>query len=131
MKEVTRDKISASAYDTQIKQITRDVTAEILASAKLYPRMEEDIPCPHCSEGVMKTFGRVAMCDNPECGHYVFRQFYGVTLSHSELASLINTGSTPPIAGFRARSGKTFKARVIINAAGNTQVVSKNKSENA
>ena len=51
MKEVTRDKISASAYDTQIKQITRDVTAEILASAKLYPRMEEDIPCPHCSEG--------------------------------------------------------------------------------
>ncbi|ROT18230.1 type IA DNA topoisomerase [Muribaculaceae bacterium Isolate-113 (HZI)] len=131
MKEVTRDKISASAYDTQIKQITRDVTAEILASAKLYPRMEEDIPCPHCSEGVMKTFGRVAMCDNPECGHYVFRQFYGVTLSHSELASLINTGSTPPIAGFRARSGKTFKAQVIINAAGNTQVVSKNKSENA
>lgn len=131
MKEVTRDKISASAYDTQIKQITRDVTAEILASAKLYPRMEEDIPCPHCSEGVMKTFGRVAMCDNPECGHYVFRQFYGVTLSHSELASLINTGTTPLIAGFRARSGKTFKAQVIINAAGNTQVVSKNKSENA
>lgn len=131
MKEVAREKISASAYDRQLKQITRDVTAEILASAKLYPRMEEDIPCPHCSEGVMKTFGRVAKCDNPECGHYVFRQFYGVTLSHSELASLINTGSTPPIAGFRARSGKTFKAQVIINAAGNTQVVSKNKSENA
>ena len=131
MKEVAREKISASAYDTQLKQITRDVTAEILASAKLYPRMEEDIACPHCSEGVMKTFGRVAKCDNPECGHYVFRQFYGVTLSHSELASLINTGSTPPIVGFRARSGKTFKAQVIINAAGNTQVVSKNKSENA
>ena len=131
MKDVAREKLSASAYDNQIKQFTRDVTAEILASAKLYPRMEEDIPCPHCSEGVMKTFGRVAMCDNPECGHYVFRQIYGVTLSHSELASLINTGSTPPIAGFRARSGKTFKAQVIINASGNTQVVSKNKSENA
>ena len=131
MKDVAREKLSASAYDNQIKQFTRDVTAEILASAKLYPRMEEDIPCPHCSEGVMKTFGRVAMCDNPECGHYVFRQIYGVTLSHSELTSLINTGSTPPIAGFRARSGKTFKAQVIINASGNTQVVSKNKSENA
>lgn len=131
MKDLSRDKISASAYDTQLKQLTRDITAEILASAKLFPRMEEDIPCPHCSEGVMKTFGRVAMCDNPDCGHYVFRQFYGVTLSHDELASLVNTGSTPPISGFRARSGKTFKGQVIINAAGNTQVVSKNKSENA
>ena len=131
MKELSREKISASAYDTQLKQLTRDITAEILASAKLFPRMEEDIPCPHCSEGVMKTFGRVAMCDNPDCGHYVFRQFYGVTLCHDELASLINTGSTPPISGFRARSGKTFLGQVIINAAGNTQVVSKNKSENA
>lgn len=131
MREVARDVLSTSAYDNQLKQFTRDVTAGILASAKLFPRMEEDIPCPHCSEGVMKTFGRVAMCDNPECGHYVFRQFYGVTLTHEELASLIKTGSTPFIGGFRARSGKTFKAQVIINAAGNTQVVSKNKSENA
>lgn len=131
MKEVARNVLSASAYDNQLRQFTRDVTAGILASAKLFPRMEEDIPCPHCSEGVMKTFGRVAMCDNPECGHYVFRQFYGVTLTHEELASLVKTGSTPFIGGFRARSGKTFKAQVIINAAGNTQVVSKNKSENA
>lgn len=131
MRDVAREKLSLSGYDNQLKQFTRDVTAEILASAKLFPRMEEDIPCPHCTEGVMKTFGRVAMCDNPDCGHYVFRQFYGVTLSHDELASLINTGSTPPISGFRARSGKTFKAQVIINDAGNTQVVSKNKSENA
>ena len=131
MREVARDVLSTSAYDNQLKQFTRDVTAGILASAKLFPRMEEDIPCPHCSEGVMKTFGRVAMCDNPDCGHYVFRQFYGVTLTHEELASLVKTGSTPFIGGFRARSGKTFKAQVIINAAGNTQVVSKNKSENA
>ena len=84
MKEVARDVLSTSAYDNQLKQFTRDVTAGILASAKLFPRMEEDIPCPHCSEGVMKTFGRVAMCDNPECGHYVFRQFYGVTLTHDD-----------------------------------------------
>lgn len=131
MREVARETLSASAYDNQLKQFTRDVTAQILASARLFPRMEEDIPCPHCTEGVMKTFGRVAMCDNPECGHYVFRQIYGVTLTHEELASLVNTGSTPYIGGFRARSGKTFKAKVIINAAGNTQVVSKSKSENA
>lgn len=131
MRDVARETLSASAYDNQLKQFTRDVTAQILASAKLFPRMEEDIPCPHCTEGVMKTFGRVAMCDNPECGHYVFRQFYGVTLTHEELASLVNTGSTPYIGGFRARSGKTFKAKVIINTAGNTQVVSKSKSENA
>ena len=131
MKDVARGNLSVSAYDNLLKQFTRDVTAQILASAKLYPRPEGNISCPNCSEGQMKTFGRVAMCDNPECGHYVFRQIYGVTLSHSELASLIKTGATPPIAGFHARSGKTFKAQVIIKASGNTQVVSKNKSDNA
>ena len=75
----------------------------------------------------MKTFGRVAMCDNPDCGHYIFRQYYGVTLTHEELTSLIKTGSTPTISGFRARSGKSFSAKVILNANGQPQVTSKNK----
>ena len=130
MRQVMNGKLSRSAFETSIKNLTCDITAEILASAKLYPRMEEDIPCPHCSEGVMKTFGRVAKCDNPGCGHYIFRQFYGVTLSHEELAALINDRKTPEISGFKSWSGKPFKARVIINQAGNPQVVSKNKSEN-
>lgn len=130
MRQVMNGKLSRSAFETSIKNLACDITAEILASAKLYPRMEEDIPCPHCSEGVMKTFGRVAKCDNPGCGHYIFRQFYGVTLSHEELAALINDRKTPEISGFKSWSGKPFKARVIINQAGNPQVVSKNKSEN-
>lgn len=130
MRQVMIGKLSRSAFETSVKNLTCDITAEILASAKLYPRMEEDIPCPHCSEGVMKTFGRVAKCDNPGCGHYIFRQFYGVTLSHEELAALINNRKTPEISGFKSWSGKPFKARVIINQAGNPQVVSKNKSEN-
>lgn len=130
MRQVMNGKLSRSAFETSIKNLACDITAEILASAKLYPRMEEDIPCPHCSEGVMKTFGRVAKCDNPGCGHYIFRQFYGVTLSHEELAALINDRKTPEISGFKSWSGKPFKARVIINQAGNPQVVSKSKSEN-
>lgn len=130
MRQVMNGKLSRSAFETSIKNLSCDITAEILASAKLYPRMEEDIPCPHCSEGVMKTFGRVAKCDNPGCGHYIFRQFYGVTLSHEELAALINDRKTPEISGFKSWSGKPFKARVIINQAGNPQVVSKDKSEN-
>lgn len=130
MRQVMNGKLSRAGFENSVKSLASDITAEILASAKLYPRMEEDIPCPHCSEGVMKTFGRVAKCDNPGCGHYIFRQFYGVTLSHEELTALINNGKTPEISGFKSWSGKPFKARVIINQAGNTQVVSKNKSEN-
>ena len=127
MGQLLRDKITAAAYDKELKQFTRDVTAEILSCSKFFPCREDDIECPHCADGVMKTFGRVAMCDNPDCGHYVFRQYYGVTLTHDELASLIKTGSTPSISGFRARSGKSFSAKVILNANGQPQVTSKNK----
>ncbi|MCM1141963.1 MAG: DNA topoisomerase [Muribaculum sp.] len=126
--DLLKGRISASAYDKKLKQITRDITAEILASSKLFPRMEEDIPCPACQTGLLKTFGRVAKCDNPDCGHYLFRQFYGVTLNHTELKDLAVNGATSLINGFRAMSGKTFKGRVIINAAGNPQVISKTKS---
>lgn len=127
MGQLLRDKIPAASYDRDLKQFTRDITAEILSCAKFFPCREDDIECPHCSEGVMKTFGRVAMCDNPDCGHYIFRQYYGVTLTHEELTSLIKTGSTPTISGFRARSGKSFSAKVILNANGQPQVTSKNK----
>lgn len=68
MGQLLRDKIPASSYDRDLKQFTRDITAEILSCAKFFPCREDDIECPHCSEGVMKTFGRVAMCDNPDCG---------------------------------------------------------------
>jgi len=124
-------KVSKSAFDNKVKQLASDITAELLASAKLFPRMEEDIPCPHCSTGLLKTFGRVAKCDNPECGHYIFRQYYGVTLDHSELKALAVNGVTPVIHGFRTQSGKTFKGQVVINAAGNPQVTSKSKSINS
>lgn len=131
VRELLKDNISASAYDRKLKQITRDLTAGILASARLYPRMEADIPCPQCSEGTMKTFGKIAKCDNPDCGHYLFRQYYGVTLNHEELSSLIETGSTPIINGFHATSGKIFKAKVIINSSGSPQVVSNHNSSNS
>lgn len=130
LRDLLKENISAAAYDRKLKKIAGDLTAGILASAKLYPRMEEDIPCPRCSEGLLKTFGKIAKCDNPDCGHHIFRQFYGVTLSHDELVALARDGATPYISGFKSRNGKSFKARVIINAAGNTQVVSKNKSTN-
>ena len=48
MRQVMNGKLSRSAFETSIKNLSCDITAEILASAKLYPRMEEDIPCPHC-----------------------------------------------------------------------------------
>lgn len=123
-----RGAISKSAFDKEIHKATGDVTAEILASSRLYPVMEDDIPCPHCSEGLIKTFGRVAKCDNPECGYYVFRQFLGVTLDHQQLSKLLTTGSTDTIKGFRSFKGNLFSARVIINQAGHPQVSSKYKS---
>ena len=123
-----KDEISTSAYEHKLKQFTNDVTSEILSSASLYPVTEEEIPCPHCATGLMKTFGRVAKCDNPECGRYVFRQFCGVTLDHEQLSKLLKDGATDIIKGFRSFKGNLFKARVIINENGDAQVSSKSKS---
>lgn len=78
----------------------------------------------------MKIYGKVAKCDNPECGHYVFRQFLGKILDHTQLKKLLTSGTTDHIKGFRSFKGNLFAARVVVNSNGNPQVTSKPQSSN-
>ena len=127
MRDVLAEKISRTAFDSALRELTGDVTAELLASAKLFPLIEEDLVCPKCGSA-MKAFGRIARCIDTACGHYIFRQYNGITLSREELSEMLDTGSTPVIHGFRSKSGKTFAAKAYLDSKGKVRIGNKNKS---
>lgn len=100
-----------------------DITQEILSCGKLYKPTETDICCPKCGDGVLRIFGKIAKCTNPDCGHAIFRQIEGVTLHSREIQNLVVDGTTSAIRGFVDDDGKQFVGRVKLDGNFNPYVI--------
>lgn len=127
MHDVLAGEMSQTAFDTALREFTAEVTAELLASAKLFPKTEDSLVCPKCG-GAFKVFGRIARCTDPDCGHYIFRQHYGIILTYQEISDLLEVGSTGVIHGFRSAKGNSFSAKVYLTDSGEVRIGNKNKS---
>lgn len=103
---------SEEEYNEAIEKYVTEVTTEVLSCAKLFKPAETDIRCPKCGQGVIRIFGKIAKCTNPECGHSIFRQIDGVTINSREVRNLFVDGHTSPIRGFMDEDGKSFVGRV-------------------
>lgn len=102
-------------YNNAIEKYVTEVTTEVLSCAKLFKSTETDIRCPRCGQGVIRIFGKIAKCTNPECGHSIFRHIDGVTINNREVRNLFVDGQTSPIRGFMDEDGKSFVGRVVLD----------------
>lgn len=127
MHDVLAGDMSQTAFENALREFTSEVTAELLASAKLFPKTEDSLVCPKCG-GTFKVFGRIARCTDPGCGHYIFRQHYGIILTYQEISDLLENGSTGVIHGFRSPKGKPFSAKIYLNERGEVRIGDKPKS---
>lgn len=127
MRQRLHGETSASAYQEAIKAWASDLTAEILASAKLYPVREESMRCPCCGQGQLQLYGFIAKCGNPDCGKHFFRRLCGVDLSREHLMQIADAGTTSEIKGFRSFKGNSFKAKVVLTPTGSLQVTTNPK----
>lgn len=103
---------SEEEYNEFIEKYVTEVTTEVLSCAKLFKPIETDIRCPKCGKGVIRIFGKIAKCTNPECGHSIYRHIDGVTINSREVRNLFVDGHTSPIRGFMDEDGKSFVGRV-------------------
>lgn len=103
-------------FREKIEQFTVEITAELLASDKLFSHKETGCTCPKCQKGVMQFYGKVVRCSNPDCGLPVFRQKAGKTLTDAEITELLTNGKTGVIKGFNSKAGKPFSAIVTFDA---------------
>ena len=76
------------------------------------------IPCPKCSSPLeIAPWGYV--CKNEECGFKAGHTIAGRTLSHAEMATLLKTGKSDLLSGFKSKKGTTFSATLTLGEDGN------------
>lgn len=113
--QTVSDQLSKQVFDGLLHRYVTKVTNELLASHKLSKPLGVEEVCPKCGHGKMRIFGKIAKCNDPECGHYIHRQIQGVTLSSREIHNLLSSGSTSTIRGFIGADGKPFAGKVTLD----------------
>lgn len=66
--------------------------------------------CPKCG-GAILTYPKVLKCSN-ECGFVLFKTMGGKELSEKDISSLLTSGQTKIISGFKSKNGNKFSAKV-------------------
>ena len=107
---IERGEKAAADFNAEIETYTRRITADLLASEKLFRARETTFACPKCGKGSMRFYAKVVKCDNETCALPVFRQVAGKLLSDKEITDLLTEGRTAVLHGFKSKQGKTFDA---------------------
>lgn len=107
---IERGEKAAADFNTEIEAYTRQITADLLASEKLFRARETTFACPKCGKGSMRFYAKVVKCDNEACALPVFRQVAGKLLSDKEITDLLTEGRTAVLRGFKSKQGKSFDA---------------------
>ena len=107
---IERGEKAAADFNAEIEAYTRRITADLLASEKLFRAHETTFACPKCGKGSMRFYAKVVKCDNDSCALPVFRQVAGKLLSDKEITDLLTEGRTAVLHGFKSKQGKSFDA---------------------
>ena len=107
---IERGEKAAADFNSEIEAYTRRITADLLASEKLFRARETTFACPKCGKGSMRFYAKVVKCDNEACALPVFRQVAGKLLSDKEITDLLTEGRTAVLHGFKSKQGKSFDA---------------------
>ena len=107
---IERGEKAAADFNAEIEAYTRRITADLLASEKLFRARETTFACPKCGKGNMRFYAKVVKCDNEACALPVFRQVAGKLLSDKEITDLLTEGRTAVLHGFKSKQGKSFDA---------------------
>ena len=129
---IERGEKAAADFNAEIEAYTRRITADLLASEKLFRARETTFACPKCGKGSMRFYAKVVKCDNEACALPVFRQVAGKLLSDKEITDLLTEGRTAVLHGFKSKQGKSFDAALAFDEEFKTKFIfddTKNKSK--
>lgn len=108
--EVMLEKIANGEYDqtqfmNQIYDYTREITKDLLSIGKNIDIDPLKLSCPKCKKGKIligsKGYGCSRWNENPKCDFVIWKNRSGKTLSVNQVKSLVETGKTGVIKGFK------------------------------
>lgn len=116
LSKIESGELSDSDFKTTIEEFTKQITAEILTSNKLFSsKPQSEHICPKCKQGRLRFYTKVIKCENEECAKPFFRIVGGKTLSIDEMTDLLTRGKTKVLKGFTSRGKRTFSASLMLD----------------
>lgn len=121
--EEIRSGASVADFKNEIRDYTRTITRELLdvgreLNGKLSLQHEEGaIICPLCKRGVIRLTEKAAGCSAyaSGCKFVIWRTMCDKVLTDEQILSLIETGKTGVIQGFKSKAGNVFNASLILS----------------
>ena len=122
LSDIADGKEDVQKFDLKIREYTSQIVKEILSSKTSVSgtRQGENILkycCPKCGKDV-EIGSRMARCIDADCGWKLWREILGKTLSQADVESLLKTGRTAVIRGFKSKAGKSFQAKLQLKEDG-------------
>lgn len=119
---IAEGKSDSASFDRKIREYTRAIVSELMSDTDLGTAAlsAQSIPgarCPMCGKAILLTT-RLARCCDESCGWKIWRTVSGKQLSERDVTSLLTSGKTMELKGFRSKSGKEFAARLVLEAEG-------------
>lgn len=119
LRKIEYSEISASSFEKKMEEYAGVITRELL-EASVQTEPVPQLTCPKCKEHVLIIKEPIVQCPAQDCGWKQFRRICGVSLSVSDIESLVNKGTTPVIKGMKTKSGQRFNACIVLNEEGET-----------
>ena len=114
--QIEQGKLQRTAFMKEIKAAVSESTILLkqTASAMAAANAPTLCACPSCKNGKLKEAMYSWSCDNEDCGFRLQKSVAKKNLPNTLLKQLAETGKTPIIEGFLGKSGKTFKAALML-----------------
>ncbi|MCQ2172700.1 MAG: DNA topoisomerase [Bacteroidales bacterium] len=133
LSEIADGTASAQQFDRGIRDYTKRIVEELLASATsvgpaITGRTMEGASCPICGRELILTT-RLARCTDENCGWKIWRTILGKNLSEEDISALAHGESTKEIKAFRSKGGKYFNAQLRLRENGEIEFVFKKREQ--
>lgn len=119
LSQIEDGSMAADEFDSGIRAFASKVAGEIISDGNIASRMMSSacLPgcsCPQCGSPVILKERSVA-CTGSSCGFSFGRVVAGKALQEKDVVSLLCSGRTMELKGFRSKAGKEFAARLVLS----------------
>lgn len=105
----SKKKLFSAALELKVKE---DGTYHIQF---FFPKSNYELACPLCAAEMDSTISNVSCTNKTDCKFSVWRTIAEKPISDAEIKTLIQTGTTDVISGFKSAKGNSFAGKLVIN----------------
>ena len=117
LQKIENNETDAGAFHHEMEAYATSITRELL-DMTIAKEKQPELTCPKCKSHQLLIWNKVVKCPDEACGLLQFRTVCGVSLSITDIESLLTKGKTNLIKGMKSKSGNKFDAFIVMDDKG-------------